>query len=138
MIGASSHTFASKNHIERYTSVKYARSSPSPGTGASWYGSPNSTTCTPPNGSCGLRRAWRSARSIASMRSALTIETSSMTSVSMDDSSLRNCSDCRMSWSAITPIGSRNSEWMVCPPTLRAATPVGAQITICFDVFSAR
>ena len=32
----------------------------------------------------------------------------------------------------MTPIGSRNSEWIVWPPTLSAATPVGAQITICF------
>jgi hypothetical protein len=35
----------------------------------------------------------------------------------------------------MTPIGSRNSEWMVCPPTLSAATPVGAQMTICLLVF---
>ena len=34
----------------------------------------------------------------------------------------------------MTPIGRRNSEWMVCPPTLRAATPVGAAITICLLV----
>ena len=47
---------------------------------------------------------------------------------------LRTASFWSMSWSAMTPIGRRNSEWMVCPPTLSAATPVGAQITICFCV----
>ena len=47
-------------------------------------------------------------------------------------SSLRTWSLCSMSWSAMTPIGSRNSEWMVWPPTFSAATPVGAQMTICF------
>jgi hypothetical protein len=31
-------------------------------------------------------------------------------------------------------MGNRNSEWIVWPPTFRAATPVGAQITICFEV----
>ena len=44
----------------------------------------------------------------------------------------------RSSWSAMTPIGSRNSEWIVCPPTFSAATPVGAQITTCFEVFQDR
>ena len=38
----------------------------------------------------------------------------------------------------MTPIGSRKSEWIVCPPTLSAATPVGAQITTCFEVFHDR
>ena len=65
---------------------------------------------------------------MASMRSALTIETSSTTSVSIALSSLRSSGGWSSSWSAMTPIGSRNSEWMVCPPTLSAATPVGAQI----------
>ena len=39
---------------------------------------------------------------------------------------------------AISPIGRRNSEWIVWPSTLSAATPVGAQTAICFDVFHAR
>src|SRR3954452_24388330 len=43
-----------------------------------------------------------------------------------------------MSWSAITPIGKRNSEWMVCPPTFSAATPVGAAMTTFFEVFQER
>ncbi len=51
---------------------------------------------------------------------------------------LRTVSFWSMSWSAMTPIGRRNSEWMVCPPTLSAATPVGAQITICFCVCQLR
>ena len=38
----------------------------------------------------------------------------------------------------MSPIGSRNSEWIVCPSTLSAATPVGAHTAICFDVFHAR
>ena len=38
----------------------------------------------------------------------------------------------------MSPIGSRNSEWIVCPSTFSAATPVGAQIAICFEVFQAR
>ena len=50
-------------------------------------------------------------------------------------SSLRSSGTWSIAWSAITPIGSRKSEWMVCPPTLRAATPVGAAITTCFEVF---
>ena len=82
------------------------------------------------------RRRWprpgAALRSMASMRSALTIETSSITSVSIVLSILRSRSVWSMSWSAMTPIGSRNSEWIVCPPTLSAATPVGAQIAICF------
>ena len=60
-----------------------AASSPRGGTGASWYGSPNMTICTPPNGSALRPRAWRSERSMASIRSALTIEISSITSVSI-------------------------------------------------------
>ena len=52
--------------------------------------------------------------------------------------SLRTASFWSISWSAMTPIGSRNSEWMVCPPTFSAATPVGAQITICLPVFQFR
>ena len=36
------------------------------------------------------------------------------------------------------PMGSRNSEWMVWPSTLRAATPVGAHTAICLRVFHAR
>ena len=83
-------------------------------------------------------RAWRSERSMASIRSALTIETSSITRVSMVLSSLRSSAFCSMSWSAMSPIDSRNSEWIVCPPTLRAATPVGAQMTTCFEVFHDR
>ena len=39
---------------------------------------------------------------------------------------------------AMSPIGSRNSEWIVCPSTFSAATPVGAQTAICFCVFQAR
>ena len=61
-----------------------------------------------------------------------------MTTVSMVFRSLRSSALCSMSWSAMTPIGNRNSEWIVCPPTLRAATPVGAQITTCFEVFHER
>ena len=61
-----------------------------------------------------------------------------MTSVSMVLSSLRSSALWSMSWSAITPIGSRNSEWMVCPPTFSAATPVGAQMTSGFAVFHDR
>jgi hypothetical protein len=37
-----------------------------------------------------------------------------------------------MSWSAMTPIGSRNSEWMVWPPTLSAATPWARRSASCF------
>ena len=75
---------------------------------------------------------------MASSRSALTIDTSSTTSVSMVLSSLRRSLLWSISWSAMTPIGSRNSEWMVWPPTLSAATPVGAQITSCLEVFQER
>ena len=64
--------------------------------------------------------------------------TSSITRVSMVFSSLRVASFWSMSWSAMSPIGSRNSEWIVCPPTLSAATPVGAAMTICFSVFQFR
>ena len=61
-----------------------------------------------------------------------------MTSVSMLLRSLRSSLVWSMSWSAMTPIGSLNSEWMVWPPTFSAATPVGAAITIDFSVFHDR
>ena len=63
---------------------------------------------------------------MASMRSALTIEISSMTSVSIAFMILRAGSDCSISLSAMRPMGSRKSEWIVWPSTLSAATPVGA------------
>jgi hypothetical protein len=72
------------------------------------------------------------------MRSAFTMEISSITSVSIALRSLRSWGFWSIGWSAMTPMGSRNREWIVCPPTLRAATPVGAAMTICFDVFHAR
>jgi hypothetical protein len=71
--------------------------------------------CTPPNGSERRPRAWRSERSMASIRSALTIDTSSMTRVSIALSIRRAGSDCSSSLSAMRPIGSRKSEWIVCP-----------------------
>ena len=75
---------------------------------------------------------------MASITSAFTIEISSMTSVSIAFMILRAGSDCSSSLSAISPIGSRNSEWIVCPSTLSAATPVGAHTAICLSVFQAR
>ena len=110
------------------------------GTGASWYGSPNmhdlhaaerlGASLPRPGAATGRSRP---------CRSALTIEISSITSVSIALRILRSRRRTgRSRWSAMTPIGSRNSEWIVCPSTLSAATPVGAQIAICFDVFHAR
>ena len=75
---------------------------------------------------------------MASIRSAFTIEISSMTSVSIAFMILRAGSDCSSSLSAMSPIGRRNSEWIVCPSTFSAATPVGAHTAICFCVFQAR
>ena len=72
------------------------------------------------------------------MRSALTIEISSITRVSIALRILRVASDWSIWPSAMRPIGRRNSEWIVWPSTLSAATPVGAQTAICFDVFHAR
>ncbi len=68
----------------------------------------------------------------------MTIETSSMTRVSIVLRSFRVSGPCRSSASAMRPIGSRNREWIVWPPTFSAATPVGAQITTCFSVFHDR
>ncbi len=39
-----------------------------------------------------------------------------------------------MSPVAMSPMGRRNSEWIVCPSTFSAATPVGAHTAICFVV----
>ncbi len=50
---------------------------------------------------------------MASMRSALTIEISSITRVSMALRSLRVASFWSMSPLAMSPIGRRNSEWIV-------------------------
>ena len=120
-----SQTCASKNQSERYISAYQVRSSAPPGTGASWNGSPKSTSRTPPKGS-DRPRASRSARSMPSMTSALTIEISSMISTSSAPSSVRSSRSWYSRELPIRPTGSRRREWMVCPPTLRAATPVGA------------
>jgi hypothetical protein len=61
-----------------------------------------------------------------------------MTSVSIALRILRAASDCSISPRAMSPIGSRKSEWMVWPSTLSAATPVGAQTAICLLVCQAR
>ena len=61
-----------------------------------------------------------------------------MTRVSIAFMMRRAGSDCSSSLSAMSPIGSRNSEWIVCPSTFSAATPVGAQTAICLSVFQAR
>ncbi len=92
-------------------------------------------TCTPPNGMSVLN-ASRRRSSIASKRSALTIDISSIMSVSirlrrehtrefLGNLPLRCSSGAR-----------RNRECIVCPLTFKAAMPVGAATTDFFFVFS--
>ncbi len=85
---------------------------------------------TPPNGSRGRLRLKRRDWSIAHMMSERTIDTSSMTSSSssfmMRALRLRR----RASSRRMRRGGKPKNEWMVWPPTLIAASPVGATTTI--------
>ena len=89
--------------------------------------SPTKTTCLPPKG----RPEWQmcfKVRSMASMRSALHIDTSSMISVSTFlSSSILALLTLPTSLKVMTLNGSPKKEWMVSPPALMAAMPVGAR-----------
>ena len=61
-----------------------------------------------------------------------------MMSVSTVRSSVFSLSLWRSGEFAMTPRCSFSSEWIVCPPTFSAATPVGAVMTMFFEVRAAR
>ena len=84
---------------------------------------------TPPNGSRGRPRLTRSDWSMAHMMSERTIDTSSMTR-NLRRRMTRPLRLRRMSSGRIRRGGKPKKEWMVWPPTLTAARPVGATITI--------
>ena len=126
----NSHALASKNQKESYVDSTYSRTFWSLGViGPSWNGSPTITNWTPPNW-LSFFLAFLKRRSIASIKSAFTIEISSITSVSI----FANASSLSVeyflkkssSW-PITLAPNPNSEWSVGTPMLRAATPVLAQ-----------
>ncbi len=94
---ASSQTFASKNHIDAVAgrrSRRARRRRPAPGRAGT--GRRTARPARRRTASCLRCRACRRLRSIASSRSALTIDTSSMTRVSMVLSSLRSSAVCSM------------------------------------------
>ena len=84
---------------------------------------------TPPNGSRARPRLRRSDWSMAHMMSERTIDTSSMTR-SLRPRMMRALRLRRMSSLRTRRGGRPKNEWMVWPPTLTAASPVGATTTI--------
>ena len=120
-------TRALKNQGLSYRVAKASRSWGET-TGGSWCRSPKKIICTPPKGRPGSGPHLRRKMSMASTTSARTMEISSMMTVRSLRNRLppekRSTVAGKSTWG-----GKRKKEWMVCPPTCTAATPVGASTT---------
>jgi len=131
---SSPHTCAAKKNGLLYICLKKDLSALET-IGGNWWRSHTMIICTQPNGIkfCLVRRRnW----SIQSIISALTIDISSITSVSSSvyTSSLTYLIASLGTLSSVTVIGKWKNEWIVCPPIWSADTPVGASTARDFSV----